>query len=94
VNDHFPGVNSLEIILEAKDPDNVQKRAARSEEAYGLTKEILRVALSQEYPAKAARSFTDFMEEGSRLYSGGHPAWLSLDPTDRSVLPSPLARIR
>lgn len=85
VNDHFPGVNSLEIILEAKDPDNVQQRAARTEEAYALTKEILRVALSQEHPAKAARSFSDFMEEGSRLYSGGHPAWLSLDPTDRSV---------
>ena len=85
VNDHFPGVNSLEIILEAKDPDNVQARAARSKEAYEVSKQIVRSVMSSESPAKATRTFSDFMEEGSRLYSGGHPAWLSLDPTDRAV---------
>lgn len=85
VNDHFPGVNSLEIILESKDPDNVQARAARSREAYEVSKAIVRSVMSGEHPAKATRSFSDFMEEGSRLYSGGHPAWLSLDPTDRAV---------
>lgn len=85
VNDHFPGVNSLEIVLEAKNPDDIQGRASRTAEAYQLSKEIQREAMSGEYPARATRSFSDFMEEGARLYSGGHPVWLSLDPTDRAV---------
>ncbi|MDZ4078442.1 efflux RND transporter permease subunit [Hydrocarboniphaga sp.] len=85
INDHFPGVNSLEIILEAKDPDNVQRRAARTAEAYKLSKAIQRGAESSEHPPRISRSFSDIMEEGSRLYSGGHPAWLPLDPVDRSV---------
>lgn len=85
VNDHFPGVNSLEIILESKDPDGSEARAARTTEAYLLSKKIQRVAESAAFPATGTRSFSDFAEEGSRLYSGGHPAWLPLDPTDRSV---------
>ena len=85
VNNHFPGVNSLEIILEAKNPDDKQNRASRTAEAYRLSKEIQREAMTGEFPARATRSFSDFMEEGARLYSGGHPVWLSLDPNDRAV---------
>ena len=85
INDHFPGVNSLEIILESKDPDGSEARAARTTEAYLLSKQIQRVAEGAAFPATGTRSFSDFAEEGSRLYSGGHPAWLPLDPTDRSV---------
>ena len=85
VNNHFPGVNTLEIILESKDPENVSRRGARTAEAYSLSKSIQREAESAEFPAGGTRSFSDFMEEGARLYSGGHPAWLSLDPTDRAV---------
>lgn len=85
VNDHFPGVNSLEIILESKDPGNAAQRAARSAEAYKVTKDIQRAVGSGDFPPRATRSFSDFMEEGGRIYSGGHPAWLSLDPVDRSV---------
>jgi predicted RND superfamily exporter protein len=85
INDHFAGVNSLEIILEAKDPENVALRAARSAEVYKLSKAIQREAESAEMPAQATRAFPDMMEEGSRLYSGGHPAWLPLDPNDRAV---------
>ena len=85
INDHFAGVNSLEIILEAKNPDNVARRTARTAEAYRLSKAIQRAAESAEMPAQATRSFSDMMDEGSRLYSGGHPAWLPIDPTDRAV---------
>ncbi|WP_420467498.1 efflux RND transporter permease subunit [Panacagrimonas sp.] len=85
INDHFPGVNSLEIILESKDPENAQRRAARTAEAYRLSKEIQRIAESADFPATGTRSFSDFAEEGARLYSGGHPAWLPLDPVDRAV---------
>ena len=85
INDHFAGVNSLEIILEAKDPENPTLRAARSAEVYKLSKAIQREAESAERPAQATRAFPDMMEEGSRLYSGGHPAWMPLDPNDRAV---------
>lgn len=88
VNDHFPGVNSLEIILESKDNDS-EPRSARTAEAYQLAKTIQRVAEQGGgeggLPARVTRSFADFMEEGNRLYSGGHPKWLPLDPTDQAV---------
>ena len=85
INDHFPGVNSLEIILESKEPGNIQVRAARSLEAYQLSKQIQKAAESGPFPARVTRSFSDVIDEGSRLYSGGHPDWLSVDPTDRAV---------
>ncbi len=85
INDHFPGVNSLEIILESKDPSNNQIRAARSLEAYQLSKSIQKIAESGPLPARVTRSFADVIDEGNRLYSGGHPAWLPVDPSDKSV---------
>jgi len=85
INDHFPGVNSLEIIFESKSPDDPKLRAARTAEAYRPSKEIQRAVESSDHPPRISRSFSDVMEEGNRLYSGGHPAWLPLDPTDRSV---------
>ena len=86
INDHFPGVNSLEIILESKDPENMQVRAARTLEAYQLSKEIQKAAERGPFPARVTRSFSDVIDEGNRLYSGGHPDWLSIDPTDKAVL--------
>ena len=85
VNNHFPGVNSLEIILESKNPDDVAHRAARSAEAYTISKKIQRIAESGDNPAQGTRSFADYMEEGNRLYSGGSPKWLALDPEERAV---------
>ena len=88
VNDHFPGVNSLEIILESKDDDSTP-RTARTLEAYRLSKEIQRLAEEGAgeggLPARVTRSFADFMEEGNRLYSGGHPKWLPLDHSNQAV---------
>ncbi len=85
INDHFPGVNSLEIILESKDPENAQVRAARTLEAYQLSKQIQRAAESGPFPARVTRSFSDVIDEGNRLYSGGYPGWLPVDPSDKSV---------
>lgn len=85
INDHFPGVNSLEILFESKRPDDPQLRAARTAEAYRLSKAIQRAVEGGDHPPGISRSFSDVMEEGNRLYSGGHPAWLPLDPSDRSV---------
>lgn len=85
INDHFPGVNSLEIIFEQKNLENMGDRAARSAEAYQLSQTIQKAAENAELPARATRSFSDIIEEGNRLYSGGHPVWLSVDPDDASV---------
>ncbi|MGQ0701319.1 MAG: efflux RND transporter permease subunit [Panacagrimonas sp.] len=85
INNHFPGINSLEIIFEAKNPENVARRAARTAEVYQLSKTIQRAVEGAEFPAGGTRSFSDFAEEGARLYSGGHPAWLPLDLSDRAV---------
>ena len=85
INNHFPGVNSLEIILESKDPNDNKLRAARTLEAYQLSKAIQKAAELGPMPARVTRSFSDVIDEGNRLYSGGHPDWLSIDPTDRAV---------
>ncbi|WP_043114106.1 efflux RND transporter permease subunit [Solimonas soli] len=85
INNHFPGVNSLEIILESKDPASMQVRAARTLEAYQLSKAIQKSVENGPMPPRVTRSFSDVIDEGNRLYSGGHPAWLSVDQTDRAV---------
>jgi predicted RND superfamily exporter protein len=36
-------------------------------------------------PPRATLSFGDYLMEGSRLFSGGDPRWLPLDPDTRSV---------
>lgn len=85
VNNHFPGVNSLEVILESKD-DSSDPRTARTAEAYMISKKVQRLAEEGVgdggLAARNTRSFADFMEEGNRLYAGGHPKWLPLDPND------------
>ncbi len=86
VNEHFPGVNSLEIILDSKDDDNMQVRTASTADAYLVSKAIQRHAERAEpIAARTTISFSDYMERGNRLLSGGHPKWLPLDPSDRAV---------
>lgn len=85
VNDHFPGVNTLEIILEAKERD-INHRIARTP---GVVQASLRIQSMVEadaaMPPRATLSFTDYMMEGNRLFSGGDPRWLPLDPTDAAI---------
>lgn len=94
VNDHFPGVNSLEIVLDSKDDDSKQ-RTARTASAYEVSRKIQLVAqkggAEGEIAARETRSFSDMMEEGNRLFSGGHPKWLPLDPYDGAVTAAAMA---
>lgn len=85
INNHFPGVNSLEIILESKDPASMKVRAARTLEAYQISKAIQKGVENGPMPPRVTRSFSDVIDEGNRLYSGGHPDWLAVDQTDRAV---------
>ena len=94
VNDHFPGVNSLEIVLDSKDDDSKQ-RTARTANAYEVSQKIQLIAEQGGQPgeiaAKETRSFAYMMEEGNRLFSGGNPKWLPLDRNDRYVTGAAMA---
>ncbi|MDD3765022.1 MAG: MMPL family transporter [Nevskiales bacterium] len=84
INRHFPGVNTLEIILEAKDPESPQRTARQAETI--ATMQALQHAIEQgDAPPRATLSFADYLMEGNRLFSGGHPKWRPLDRDDFSV---------
>ena len=85
INGNFPGMNTLEIILEAKKRD-VNNRIARTPEVAAVSSKIqLLVESDAKMPPRATLSFTDYMMEGNRLFSGGDPKWLPLDPTTTAV---------
>ena len=87
INAHFPGMNTLEIVLEAK-PHGQQneRRIARTPEAVAVSSRIQSLMEADpQAPPRATLSFTDYMEEVFRLYSGGNPKWAQLDPTDEAV---------
>ncbi len=85
INAHFPGMNTLEIVLEAK----VRKgdhRIARTAEVVAVTAQLQRLLETDPVLIPSATlSFGDYMAEVNRLFSGGNPKWLALDPTDEAV---------
>ncbi|HSW12114.1 MAG TPA: MMPL family transporter [Solimonas sp.] len=85
INAHFPGMNTLEIILEAKERDS-NNRVARTPEVAAVAAQIQAMVESDpSMPPRATLSFNDYMMEGNRLFSGGNPKWLPLDPTVSAV---------
>ena len=84
INGHFPGVNTLEIVLEAKnanDPSRVARQADTVMTMFRLQRELENGAA----PPRATLSFGDYLMEGNRLFAGGNPKWLPLDPTNSAV---------
>lgn len=85
INAHFPGMNTLEIVLEAKER-KTDHRVARTPKAVEVSTKIQRMMEADAtITPRATLSFTDYMQEVYRLFSGGNPKWLTLDPTDRAV---------
>jgi hypothetical protein len=84
INDHFPGLNTLEIVLEAKNPIN-PNRVARQAETIATMARIEYFLEQQEKPPVATLSFADYLPEANRLFAGGNPKWSPLDPDDASV---------
>ncbi len=83
INANFPGVNTLEIVLEAKD----RHSQALLVQKYDMlaTMRHLQVLMEQgDDPPRATLSFADYVGEGNRLFNGGNPKWLLLDPTDQA----------
>ncbi|AXQ28525.1 RND transporter [Solimonas sp. K1W22B-7] len=85
INRHFPGVNTLELIIEAKARD-ISTRVARTPEVVNASLALQAMVESDpDMPPRATLSFADYMMEGNRLFSGGDPKWYPLDPTKSAV---------
>ena len=86
INRNFPGVNTLEIVLESKDPMG-EDRAAKMADTY-LTAQRIQDFMERDtgtHPPRATLSFGDYLGEGQRLFAGGNPKWLPVDGTDQMV---------
>jgi len=84
INAHFPGVNTLEIVLEGKDPDSLEflvQKVDMVETAQRLQRYMESVA----EPPRATLTFADYMAEGNRLFNGGHTKWMPLDPVQDAM---------
>ena len=84
INRSFPGVNTLEIVLEAKNPVN-PNRVARQAETIATMAQIQYALEHMESPPRATLSFSDYLPEANRLFAGGNPKWAPLDPTNEAT---------
>ncbi len=86
INDDFPGMNTLELIIESKRPQDASNRVALSAEAMAIRTELQSlVELDPVLPPRATLSFSDYMAEGNRLFAGGNPLWLPVDQNKRAA---------
>lgn len=84
INRNFPGLNTLEIVFEAKDHDNPDRVARQPETIFAMRK-LQRLLESEDTPPEATLSFADYLPEANRLFSGGNPKWLPLDDNSAAV---------
>lgn len=86
INRHFPGMNTLELIIESKNPQDGLNRVALSHEAMQVRMQLQTLMESDPFLApKATLSFSDYMMEGNRLFSGGNPQAMPIDPNKRAA---------
>ncbi len=86
INSQFPGTNTLEIVIEAKNDKDGTNRVALSSEAMKIRSQIQAIVESDPIlKPRATLSFSDYMYEGNRLFSGGNPQWLPVDPSKRAA---------
>ena len=84
INANFPGVNTLEIVLEAKDPDNPDWVGQQLDTV--MTELALQRHMEQgTAPPRATLAFADYLSETNRLFYGGDPRWLPLDPRQKAI---------
>lgn len=84
INANFPGVNTLEIVLEAKDQDSPDWISQKAETVMTEIR-LEKLMESSAAPPRATLAFADYISEANRLFSGGDPRWSPLDPRDRAV---------
>lgn len=85
INAHFPGMNTLEIVLEAKEKD-INNAVGRTPEVVAVAVALQRILESDpELPPRATLTFADYMSETYRMFSGGNPKWGPLDLTSEAI---------
>ncbi len=85
INAHFPGTNTLEIILEAKEHD-IDHRVTNTPDVVRIGTELQRrLEMDPNLPPRATLTFSDYMREINRLFSGGNPKWQPLDLTPEAI---------
>lgn len=79
INDNFPGTNTLEVVIQARERD-ITYRVANTPEAVRVASELQR-KLEQDpvLPPRASLTWSNYMSEINRLFSGGNPKWAPLD---------------
>jgi predicted RND superfamily exporter protein len=85
INRHFPGVNTLEIVLETKAVKSSDLEVQKVETIQTMQQLQRLLEADPELPPRATLSFADYMEEGNRLFNGGSPKWMPLDPTQMAM---------
>jgi predicted RND superfamily exporter protein len=84
INKNFAGLNTLEVVFEAKDINNPSRVARQAETVFSML-ELQRILEKQDVPPVATLSFGDYLPEANRLFSGGHPKWAPLDRNQPAV---------
>ncbi len=84
INAHFPGVNTLEIVIESRDQESLDMRMQKAE-AFALMQRLQVLIERSDFPPRATLSVADYIAEGNRLFNGGNPKWLPIDHTDAAV---------
>lgn len=93
INDHFPGTNTLEIVLEAKEID-LENPVARTPDVVEVATKLQRLLESDpELPPRATLTFSDYMREVNRLFAGGNPKWQELDLTREAIYAAAFAAL-
>lgn len=85
INRHFPGLNTLEIVFEAKDHNNPSRVARQADTVFSMLA-VQRMVESDASPPVATMSFADYLPEANRLFSGGNPKWAPLDQSNAAVM--------
>jgi predicted RND superfamily exporter protein len=85
INSHFPGLNTLEIVFEAKDIENPDRVARQAETIFAMNKLQRLLESGESMVPQANLSFADYLPEANRLFSGGNPKWAPLDNSNVAV---------
>ena len=85
LNAHFPGTNTIEVVVEAKARDN-EHRVVHTPEVVNIHSRLQRILESDPVLApRATLSFSDYISETNRLFAGGNPKWTQLDLTPAAI---------
>ncbi|TDJ63173.1 MAG: RND transporter [Proteobacteria bacterium] len=85
INAHFPGTNTLEIVLEARTRDH-ERPTARTPEVIEVATKLQRLLEADPVlPPRATLTFSDYVRETTRLFAGGNPKWRELDLTHENI---------